>query len=88
MKDFSKEVRFKVGQRVHIDLPDIPKEQRDVTTGVIVKIDTHSPFTPKHRLIRCTVRIDDRGNYVKEEFRMAGGIEHNFTCDQIRLTAI
>ena len=86
MKDYSKEVQFKVGQRVHIDLPEIPKEQRDVTTGVIVKIDTHFPSTPKHRLIKCTIRLD--GNYVKEEFRMAGGIEHNFTCDQIRLTAI
>lgn len=88
MKDYSEEVRFKVGQRVHMDLPLIPKEQRDVTTGVIVKIDTHYPSTLKHRQIRCTIRIDDRGNYVKEEFRMAGGIQHNFTCDQNRLKAI
>ena len=86
MKDFSKEVRFKVGQRVHIDLPEIPKEQRDITTGVIVKIDTHFPSTPKHRLIKCTVRLD--GNYVKKEFRVAGGIEHDFACGQNRLTAI
>ena len=86
MKDFSKEVRFKVGQRVDMDLPDIPKEKRDVTTGTIVKIDTHFPSTPEHRFIKCTVRLD--GNYVKKEFRMAGGIEHDFACGQNRLTAI
>jgi len=86
-EDFSDEVLFKVGQRVHIDLPDIPIEQRDVTTGVIIKMDTHFPTTPKHRKIRVTVRID-RGNYIKEEFRVSGGIEHNFTLEQKRLNLI
>ena len=79
-EDFSDEVLFKVGQRVDIDLPGIPKEQRDITTGVIIRVDTHFPTTPKHRSIRVTIRLD--GNYVKEECRIAGGIEHNFTCEQ------
>ncbi len=83
IEDFSNEVLFTVGQRVHIDLPDVTKEERDVTTGVIIKIDTHFPATPKHRKIRITIRLD--GNYIKKEFRRAGGIEHDFTCDQKRL---
>lgn len=87
-KDFSDEVLFKVGQRVHIELPDIPKEQRDVTTGILIKVDTMFPLTPKHRRIKCTIRIDGRGNYVKKEYRLAGGISHDFTCGQNRLTAI
>lgn len=82
-KDFSNEVLFRVGQRVHIELPDIPKEQRDITTGLIIKINTYFPTTPKHRSIKVTIKMD--GNYVKEKFRMAGGIEYNFTCDQKRL---
>ena len=87
-KDFNNEVLFKVGQRVHIELPLVPKEHRDVTTGLLIKIDTMFPLTPKHRHIRCTVRIDGKGNYVKKEYRESGGISHNFTCDQNRLTAI
>ncbi|KKL69435.1 hypothetical protein LCGC14_2115010 [marine sediment metagenome] len=80
--DYSDEVLFKLGQRVHLDLPDIPKEQRDVTTGIIVKMDTHFPGSPEHRKIRVTIRIDRKGNYIKKEFRFAGGISHDFTCGQ------
>lgn len=87
-KDYSDEVLFSVGQRVHIELPDIPVEQRDVTTGVIVRISTMFPGTPKHRKIRIMVRIDCKGNYVKKGFRLVGGIEGDFTCDQKRLVAI
>ena len=87
-EDFSDEVLFKVGQRVHIDIPLIPKEERDVTTGVISRIDAHFPTTPKHRSIRVTVRIDGKGNYIKKKFQRQGGIEHDFTCDQKRLTKI
>lgn len=87
-KDFSDEVLFKVGQRVHLELPEIPKEQRDVTTGILIKVNTMFPLTPKHRHIRCTIRFDGKGNYVKKEYRLMGGISFTLTCDQDRLTAI
>ena len=87
-EDYSKEVLFKVGQRVHVELPEVPIEQRDVTTGIISAINTRFPTTPKMRKIRITVRFDGKGNYVKKEFRVWGGIKFELTCDQNRIELI
>ena len=78
--DYSTECEFQVGERVHVELPQVPVEQRETTTGIIVKIDTMFPTTPEHRKIRYTIRFDGKGNYIKKEYRMAGGIKFQFTC--------
>ncbi len=88
-EDYSKEVLFTVGQRVHVELPEVPKEQRDITTGIIIRINTHFHATPEHRSIWYTVRFDNKGNYVKKKFQsFASSIEFEFVCEARRLVAI
>lgn len=87
--DYSKEVKFQVGQRVELDLKEVPVEERETTTGIITKIDTHFPSTPKHRKIFYTIRFDGKGNYIKKEYqRVAGGIGFEFTCQVSRFKKI
>lgn len=86
---YDTEVLFQVGERVHIELPEVPKDQRDTTTGVIVKIDTHFFATKEHRKIFYIVRLDGKGNYIKAKDQAMGGywqgIKATFTCMQSRL---
>jgi len=70
---FENEVKFQVGQRVEMDLPEIPIEERDVTTGIIIKIYTKFFASPELRRVFYLVRFDNRSNYVKKEFRYCGG---------------
>lgn len=71
---FDSEVKLQVGQRVEIDLPEVPVEERDVTTGIIVGISVRFPTTPKLRYISYEVRFDRKGNYIKKEYRLVGGL--------------
>lgn len=63
LKDFSNEVKFQVGQRVSVDLKEIPKEERNCETGVIKTIYTKFLRTPKMRTIMYQVVFDE--SYIK-----------------------
>jgi len=84
--DYSKEIKFQVGQRVSVDIKEIPVKQRDVTTGTILKIETRFPSTPAMRRHTYFVRFDNKGNYVKKKDRLMGGItEMYFRADRLTL---
>jgi len=87
--DFSNELKVQVGNRVHVELSDVPEKDRDVTTGVIVAIRTFWVHTPKMRRFQIDVRFDGDGNYVKKSSQMAEGIGPIFSLrDQDKLTII
>ena len=80
-KSFSNEVKFQVGKRVWLDIPEIPQNERETDTGIISDIITHFPLTSKVRRIVYTVKLDNKGYYKKEEFRMNfGTIQSQFSC--------
>lgn len=86
--DYSDEAAFRVGQRVHIEIKEIPVDERETTTGVIVGVDTKFFATPSLRKILYTVRIDEKGYYVKKEFRTFFGairFEYTTTGDHLEL---
>lgn len=88
-EDFSDEVLFQVGQRVHVDLSLVPPEERETTTGVITSISTTMFTVPKFRRIRYKIRFDGKGNYIKKEFRLTGaGIKSEITCGSNSLRSI
>ena len=63
IEDFSNELDFQVGNRVHVELRDVPKKWRNMETGVIVNIDTHFAHTPEMRRFAITVRLDGDQKY-------------------------
>jgi hypothetical protein len=73
-EDFSNEIKFQVGQRVHVELKEIPEKERNVTVGTITKIDVMFPRTPKMRKIFYTIRFDE--NYIKKEHVLISNIDH------------
>ncbi len=74
IKDFSNEVKFQVGQKVEVDFPDVPTEERDVTTGFIYQIEARFPLTPPLRKIKYHIRLDGDGNYVKKDCQLSEGV--------------
>lgn len=76
MEDYSKEVKFQVGNRVSVEIELVPKEERDCTIGIITSIKTKFHRTPSMRKILYTVHFDDKRSYVKKEFQMYGSIKH------------
>jgi len=82
IEDYSNKVKLQVGQRVELDLPEVPVEDRDVTTGVIERISTMFTLTSSHRKIIYTMRFDGNGNYIKEDRRITKqGIQQRITLD-------
>ena len=84
VKEFNNEVKFLVGERVHIELKEIPIKERNITTGIIVGIDTRFMHTPELRSITYAIRMD--GEYVKKQYQLFGGIGEvsRFSCDQLK----
>ena len=82
---FSDEGEFSVGQKVAVDFPEIPSEERLDTIGTIIGISTRFPATPSLRRITYEVRFPT--NYVKPEFRMMRGIT-TIHVEAKRLTAV
>ena len=62
-------VKFQVGQRIKVDIKEIPIKDRDTTTGVIIGIRTRFPATPNFREILYEVLFDNKGNYIKKGHR-------------------
>ena len=62
VKEFTDEVKFRVGQRVKVDLKIPVKVHCD--TAIIFKINTNFMHTPKLRKIRYYIRFDDE--YTKD----------------------
>lgn len=80
-------IKFQVGQRVKIELPEVPIESRDVTTGVIIAIRTDHAHCPSLRVIRYEILFDNNGNYLKKEHRFTKeGIGPKFWFPEERLT--
>lgn len=86
--DFQKEVKFNLGQRVEVDLEEIPVEHRDTTTGTIVGMRADFPSTKELRKIRYKVRFDNKGNYVKKDCQFYGGISFEVIVSGNRLKAL
>lgn len=90
-KDFTDEVKFQVGQRVHVEIEEIPIEERDVTTGIIIGIQTNFHAAPILRKIKYVVRFDGKGNYSKDSkitalaSLLGGRLGFEFTCEARRL---
>ena len=83
---YDDEVLFQVGQRVIVDMPEVPKEARADTHGVIRQIRTKFPASPKLRRITYTVDLDGKGNYFKKSHRFLGGLTTPaVTADKLRL---
>lgn len=49
---------FQVGQRVRVDLVDIPKKDRQCEVGVVMAVTTRFARTPELRQVRYHVRFD------------------------------
>lgn len=65
IEDFSDECPFRVGQRVHLELKNIPKADRHCEVGVIKTIMTRFLYTPEMRSVKFQVVLD--APYVKKE---------------------
>lgn len=81
--DFSLEVLFSVGERVQVELEEIPEEERNCTTGVIVACTTRFALTPSKRRIVYEVRFDGDKNYAKTT--LVCGIKSGTQFSQSRL---
>lgn len=64
VKPFNDEIKFQVGERVKVVIPNIKSEDIGCDTGIIVKIYVKFMHTPEMRKIRCSLRMD--GEYIKE----------------------
>lgn len=85
VKEFSNEVKFQVGERVSVDLPDVPVEQRDTTSGIITNISTRFHHTPHMRKIAYTIHFDNKGSYIKKRFALFSRI-NTITVEALHLT--
>ena len=84
IKDFSNEVKFQVGQRVYVDLKEIPKKERNCETGVVKTIYTKFLRTSKLRTIMYQVAFDEP--YIKGDKVCFGQIHEIRTyADHIKL---
>ena len=61
--DFSDKVKVQVGNRVHVDIKDVPKKWRIMETGIITGINTEFVHTPEMRRFQITVRLDGDQRY-------------------------
>lgn len=75
--------KFELGERVHLELKDVPVEQRDNTFGYIININLKYPRSDKLRRIVYTVRLE--GKYIKPECIIYENIEHDFSCAETSL---
>lgn len=69
MNDMSRAVKpfeapFRIGQRVQVELAEIPPKERNCSIGTIIGITTRFPATPQIRKVKYLVRFDD--NYIKK----------------------
>ena len=83
---FNDEVKFQVGERVRVDFPEVPIDERDSTSGIIVGISTRFPTTSTHRTIGYQIWFDGSGQYIKRENMCAGGIGNNIVVSADKLT--
>lgn len=88
INDFSNIVKFKVGQRVKINLPNVPEEQKDVTTGTIVGCEVSCPTIEEHRKIFYNVQLDNEGSYIKKEYKKFINLRHKICILQEYLIEI
>ena len=68
-----------LGDRVSVELEEIPEHERQCTTGEVIGLSVRFPATPKFRRERVKIRFDK--NYVKGEFRFSSGI-NELTMDR------
>ena len=65
-ESYNHEIKYQVGQRVRVDIPEIPPEETNCKEGVITAIKTRFPKSPEHRQHFYTVRFD--ASVIKEGF--------------------
>ncbi len=57
-ESYAHEIKFQVGQRVRVDIPEIPPEETNCKTGLITGIKTRFPRSPDLRQHYYMVRFD------------------------------
>jgi hypothetical protein len=73
-----------VGQRVRVDIPEIPPKETNCKTGVITGIKTRFPRTPECRWHFYTVRFDE--GVIKKGCEFLGQIhELSVSAEQLEL---
>ena len=59
IESYAHEIKYQVGQRVRVDIPEIPPEQTNCKTGAVTAIKTRFPKSPDCRIHFYTVRFDE-----------------------------
>lgn len=75
---------FRVGQRVRVDIPEIPKNERQCDTGIISGIRTRFVRTPEARQVWYVVTFDRP--YIKPEYVRWQNIPTYNTTDGAEIT--
>ena len=84
IKSYTHEIKYQVGQRVRVDIPEIPPEQTNCKTGVVTGIKTRFPKSPELRQHSYTVRFDEY--VIIPEFIMFGQIHQlSVSAEQLEL---
>ncbi len=77
---------FQVGDRVEVDLKEVPENERNCIVGTITKIWLKFARTPKFRRKMITVHFDE--NYIKKGDQLCGGIDDISLEDQSKIEKI